>query len=32
MAKAISFVVKHNKRKSLKLLMDLGQDPDEVVD
>ena len=30
--KAVSFPVKQNKTKSLQLLLDLGQDPDDMVD
>ena len=32
LAKAVSFAVKQNKTKSLQLLLDLGQDPDDMVD
>ena len=31
-AKAVSFAAKQNKTKSLQLLLDIGQDPDDMVD
>ena len=31
-AKAVSFAGKQNKTKSLQLLLDIGQDPDDMVD